>query len=92
MDCQTALLIYLIILFIVFIYSIYGACINAKSALALSLLISILILSLLKPLNASRVVKSDGYAQLFAILYLITSIYLLWYILYMSYNDTCKNL
>lgn len=86
MDCRYAIIIYILILGLVFIVALYYG-LNMKSALALAFLISILLLSVIKPLNASRLIKADGYSQLFAIIYLLTSIYLLWYILYMAFND-----
>jgi len=86
MQCQNALLIYLIVFIIVLIVTRMVG-LRYSSAIALAVLISISILAIIKPLAATGMAKSDKYSQIYVVLYLISSIYLLWYILNCACND-----
>lgn len=80
MHCETALIVYLVI-FIVLLILTRAWGLTYKSSIALAALISIFILTFMKPLSATKMVQTDGYTQVYAIIYIATSIYLLWYIL-----------
>lgn len=90
MFVETALIVFLITFILVLIIT-KAVGLSYKSSIALAALISIFILTVMKPLSATGMVKNDSYSMLYALIYLAVSIYLLWYILNCACNDwdTC---
>lgn len=86
MQYHTALLVYIITFIIVLIVT-RGIGLRYASSIAMAVLISISILTILKPLAASSMAKSDKHAPIYVLIYLFSSIYLLWYILNCACND-----
>ena len=90
MHCETALITYLVVFIILLILTkAWG--LTYRSSIALAALISIFVLTFMKPLNATNMIKTDGYTQVYAVIYIATSIYLLWYILICACNDWDEN-
>ena len=86
MFVETALIVFLITFVLILIIT-KAIGLSYKSSIALAALISIFILTLMKPLSATGMVKNDSYTMIYALIYLAVSIYLLWYILNCACND-----
>ena len=83
---ETALVIFVITFILILFVTIYFG-LAYKSAIAIASLISIFVLTLMKPLSATQMIKNNSYSMLYTAIYLIISIYLLWYILNCACND-----